>query len=172
MTVEKIIALSELSDEPRDCAPFRTGHDFSQRMIAVLDRLPQNQVRISNALENAGVLTVSKLQTMTPRDLIRLKNFGSKYIKDVRMALAHFGLTLSLDPVVVPDGATPGEAHVQRLQKWIDERLKHCDRRQDESGPAYTDVWAHVERRTLIDVMLILDGRDPTNDRSYDRYDP
>ncbi len=145
-----IVALSSLSDEP---GLGKWGADFSPRLVAVLDRLPQNSVRISNALLSANVLTVSTLQAMTPHDLLRMKNFGSKYIKDLRHALAYFGLSISLDPVVVPDDASIADAQVQRLQDWIAERMA-----------VKTSL---TEREVLRDVMLVLDGRTPTNRREW-----
>ncbi len=64
------------------------------------------------------------------------------------------------------DGAHPDEAHCQRLRKWMDERLALC---KIEATSIYevAVACAHSEIDTLTDVMLILDGRDPKNERRW-----
>lgn len=156
--------LSELSDEPSNTGWNRTG--FSMRLLAVLERLTENSVRIENALDGAGILTLSKLEAMTPKDLLRVKNLGAKHIRRIEQALAWFDIRLAQgSPLVVRDGASAIEAHAQRLQKWIDERLKLCEAKE-QRGIAGA-VHEITEREVLADVMLILDGREPTNKRYW-----
>ena len=160
-----VIALSELSDEPSATGWGRTG--FSQRLLAVLERLTDNSVRIENALDGSGILTLSKLEAMTPKDLLRVKNLGAKHIRRIENALACFDIRLAQgSPLVVRDGATATEAHVQRLTKWIDERLAICEAEEERVGiaGAANEI---TEREVLADVMLILDGREPTNKRYW-----
>ena len=160
-----VIALSELSDEPSATGWGRTG--FSQRLLAVLERLTDNSVRIENALDGSGILTLSKLEAMTPKDLLRVKNLGAKHIRRIENALACFDIRLAQgSPLVVRDGATAIEAHVQRLTKWIDERLAICEAEEERVGIAGA---AHeiTEREVLTDAALILDGREPTNKRYW-----
>jgi hypothetical protein len=172
--VTDLIALSELSDEP---TKQRRGHmgyrsDFSPRLAAVLERLPvRNQtgapVRIQHALTNADILTLAALQAKSPADLRQARDFGAQYIADIEQALAAFGLSLAgADRVVVGDNATPAYAHLQRLQQWIALRVARSNAEEERVGVAGA---AHeiTEREVLTDVMLILDGREPTNKRMW-----
>lgn len=172
-----VIALSELSDEPVD----RTGatnyfygwRNVSPRLAAVYERLPVRNktgtpIRIANALRNAGVHTLGELLSKSRLDLHKARDIGSQMIVDIEEALAAFGLYLrDVQPaVVVGDNARPIDAHLQRLQKWIEERIAECVAKQDEYGQAGS---AHetTEQEVLTDVMLILDGREPLTKRRW-----
>jgi len=154
-----IVSLSELSDEPSD------ENMSSPRLDAVLTFLPKYpgvRVRVADALCNAGIYSLASLCSLKRKDMLRWKNVGKKSIGDLEGALALFGLSLADAPtsIVVPDEARPIDAHVQQLQRWIENALARCEeeeRREKELGVA-----SQVERRILTNVMLILDGRDPS----------
>ena len=156
-----VFTLCELSDESPS-SPL----GFSPRLVAVLDRLSANEVRISNALMNAAILTVAALQELTDEQLRRMKNIGDKYIKDIDTALASFDLARKEHAIIVRANANPIEAHVQRLLRWIDERMSLADAEESRCGSveAANEI---TEREVLADVMLILDGRAPTNKRRW-----
>ncbi len=164
-----VISLSELSDEPGwreimgDDWP-----DFSPRLRAVLNRLTSNGVHITNALVNAEILTLSDLRKRTREDLLRVKKLGAKSVEYIDAALARFGIGREevTPPIIVRDGATAAEAHVQRLQRWIEERMAVCEANENKLDPA-TMRAAITEREVLADVMLIIDGREPTNKRRW-----
>lgn len=163
-----VIALSDLSDEPRvddGVTPHWKLH-VSPRLDAVLDRLPVNNntgipTRIRRVLRNAGIQTLAALSAADELYL-RRKGCGKVFMRDIASALAAFDLPVpwGADPVIVRDGATAAEAHVQRLQRWIEERMAACDEDIAKYGRAGA---AHqlTEISVLADVMLILDGRDP-----------
>lgn len=145
MMLAPIVALSELADT----SPL--AHTFSQRLDAVLRRLPKfTRVRFSNALCNNNVWTLAQLCAKKRADLRRWKDVGKQSITDIEQTLAQFGLALAdtPPPIVVGPQARPIDAHVEQLQRWIDERF---ERLKDD----------HVAQALLTDVMLILDGRDP-----------
>lgn len=161
--VTDVIALSELSDEPSWREVMGDNYpDFSPRLRAVLNRLPSESVRIANALLGARVLTLAQLRAQTRADLWRIKDIGSRSIGYIDAALAKFGIGReeATPPVVVRDGAGALEAHAQRLQAWVLERMEACEY---ERGPVR--IALDIERAVLTDVMLILDGREPTNKR-------
>lgn len=47
------------------------------------------------ALEQAGITAISDLCRQTPRDLLRLPNFGRRSFEEVCLVLQHRGLSLS-----------------------------------------------------------------------------
>lgn len=160
-----VIALSELSDEPG--RPYEIAGrveygEFSPRLLAVLESMTENVVRIENALQSAQIMTLAQLCSKTRAELRKTKNLGRKYVDGIEKALARFGLSLADGdpPVLVRDGATVAEAQVQRLQRWIGERLCAVD--------PPVEIGEEIERDVLVDVMLILDGRSPTNKRLYE----
>lgn len=155
-----IVALSELSDEPVSY-PALTGQargplgrpDRSPRLEAVLDRLPAERVRICNGLDNMGIASVAVLLATDDDRFMRAKNLGPKSREYIDKALASFGLHRvgQNPPLVVRDGASIAEAQVRRLLDWADARLK-----------SETSL---EERRVLQDMMRVLDGQEPTNER-------
>lgn len=163
MTTIPIVTLSDLSDEaPND--PY-TPVSFSPRLTAALSYLPKYpgvRVRVANGLCNAGVFTLTSLCERKRCELKRWKNFGKKSLGDLESALAVFGLALAdaPTPIVVPDQARPIDAHVQQLQRWIENGLSRCE--AEERRLKGLDVVSKVERRILTNVMLILDGREPS----------
>lgn len=52
-------------------------------------------IRSSNCLRSAGILTVGDLTQQTEADLLSLRHFGRRSLKEVKMALAHLNLRLS-----------------------------------------------------------------------------
>ena len=163
-----VISLSELSDEPRerDGAPGWTC--CSRRLDAVLARLPGERVRISRVLDNMQIYAVAQLLATDDRTFMRAKNLGPRSREYIDAALACFGLhRVGQDPpVVVRDGAHPDEAHCQRLRKWIEERLAQCDVAAQDASDARLERIS-IEQEALADVMLILDGREPKNERRF-----
>jgi hypothetical protein len=139
-----------------------TRPDFSSRLNAVLDRLEESDVRISNALETASIFTVTKLVGMSRSDLLKTRSLGERHVSRIEDALAHFGLSLAgATAIVVRDGGTALEANAEQLQKWIVERLRWCESQ-------YPSPHALTEQETLSDVFAILDGRDETmGERSW-----
>ena len=157
-----IVPLSDLSDEEPDG---NGGYGFSPRMDAVLTFLPKYpgvRVRVANGLCNAGIFTLTSLCQQKRRDMLRWKNFGKKSLGDLESTLAQFGLALMDAPtsIVVPDQARPIDAHVQQLQRWIEDGLDRCA--AEERRLKDLNVASKVERRILTNVMLILDGRPPS----------
>lgn len=167
-----VIALSELSDEPRvadGVIPHWKLH-VSPRLDAVLDRLPVRNTtgtptRIRGRLRNAGIKTLAHLQTAENHQLSR-KGIGSAMQRDIDAALAAFDLARCKEPLVVRDGASANDAHVQRLQKWIEDRIAECVADQDRFGAAGASHQT-TEQEVLTDVMLLLDGREPMNKRRW-----
>ena len=157
-----IVPLSDLSDEaPRQM----DGCEFSPRLSAVLTYLPKYpgvRVRIANALCNAGIFNVASLCMRKRAELKRWKKFGKKFLVDLEGTLALFGLALAeaATPIVVPDQARPIDAHAQQLHRWIEDSLARCE--AEERRAKGLDVSSKVERRVLTNVMLILDGREPS----------
>lgn len=158
-----IVPLSDLSD-----AALRDGTDgygFSQRLDAVLTYLPKYpgcRVRVANGLCNAGIFTLTSLCERKRSQLKRWKNFGKKSLSDLESTLAVFGLALADAPtsIIVPDQARPVDAHIQRLYRWVEDGLARCE--TEERRTKELDVASKVERRLLTNVMLILDGREPS----------
>jgi len=156
-----IVPLSDLSDE----APTENGYGFSPRLDAVLTFLPKYpgvRVRVANGLCNAGIFTLASVCRQKRSDMRRWKNFGKKSLGDLESTLAQFGLVLADAPIpiIVPDQARPIDAHVQQLQRWVEEGLDRCE--AEERRLKELDVAGKVERRILTNVMLILDGRPPS----------
>jgi hypothetical protein len=172
-----VIALSELSDEPRvddGVTPHWKLH-VSPRLDAVLDKLPRTNntgtpTRIRAALRNAGIQTLRALEC-ADEPYLRRKGCGDAFLRDLDAALAAFGLHRVgvTPPVVVRDGASAAEAYVQRLQAWIAERMHHCEHNVGDTRNLTERERdrAAVEAAVLSDVMLILDGREPTNKRRW-----
>lgn len=166
-----VIALSELSDEPTRTEGMFPRDDFSPRLAAVLERIPNNSTgtatRVKGGLLNAGIYTLAALLA-ADRDTLGRKHLGRTSRAAIDAALKHFGLHRVDEnpPMIVRDGATVAEVHVQRLQKWIEERIVECVAKQDQFGAAGS---AHetTEQEVLTDVMLILDGREPLNKRRW-----
>ena len=157
-----IVLLSDLSDEPPGGSD---KYGFSPRLDAVLTFLPKYpgvRVRVANALCNADIFSLTALCAQKRAELKRWKNFGKKSIVDLEHTLAQFGLALAdaQTPIVVSDQARPIDAHVQQLQQWIEDGLARCE--ADERRLKELDVAGKVERRILTNVMLILDGRQPS----------
>ena len=161
-----VISLSELSDEPRSRDGAPGWMCCSRRLDAVLARLPGERVRIKNALDNMQIYAVAQLLATDNNAFIRAKNLGPRSREYIDAALACFGLhRVGQDPpVVVRDGASADEAHCQRLRKWIEERL---DSLGVEAEIGTGTIAKITERDVLADVMLILDGRDPKNERRW-----
>ena len=163
------VTLSALSDEPaeRATSPTAGWPDFSPRLLAVLKRLPRNEVRIGYALMNANIVTLEKLQSTSAVALRRINQLGPRCVADIEAALATYGLQLAgVDRIEAGDHASAADPHVQRLQRWIEERLRHCDaeeRRYGNAGAAHETT----EREVLADVILILGGGEPTNKRRW-----
>ena len=157
MTSPAIITLSELSDTDPEIR-----HENSPRLDAVISRLPKfHRVRIVNCLLNAGIHTLDALCAKKRAELLRWKNVGRRSVADLEGTLALFGLSLADVPaIVVPDHGTPLDAHIQRLHRWIDGRLARFEdvARRGKSPEAATEH----EQRVLTDIMLILDGREPS----------
>jgi hypothetical protein len=164
-----IIALSELSDEPVE-QPAGLGYAFSDRLEAIWDRLPKTRqgqkARIRTWLARAGIDSVAKLVAM---DRYAATGLGPASLAAIDAALACFGLhRVDVNaPVVVRDGATAAEAHVQRLLKWASERLAVCEALNKERVGECGHSMRTTETDVLADVMLILDGREPTNKRRW-----
>ena len=168
-----VIALVELSDEPVvHTRPGWTVTETSRspRLEAVLDRCPSERVRIRRGLDNMGIYSVKVLLATDDDRFMRAKNLGPRSREYIDAALAAFGLhRVGVNPpVVVRDGASADEAHCQRLRKWIEERMAWAEEREivDASPPDQT-IAANTERDVLADVMLILDGREPKNERRW-----
>lgn len=156
-----IVLLSELSDEPSG----ENADANSPRLDAVLTFLPKYpgvRVRVADALCNAGIFSLASLCLQKRKEMLCWKNLGKKSIGDLESTLALFGLTLADTPtsIVVPDQARPIDAHVQQLQRWIENGLARCE--AEERRLKDLDVVSRVERRILTNVMLILDGREPS----------
>ena len=47
-------------------------------------------VRTANCLQNAGIETVAQLADKTENELLKLKNFGRKSLKEIRQLLAYY----------------------------------------------------------------------------------
>lgn len=166
-----VIALFELSDEqPRFEESASFGGDFSPRLAAVLDRMPNNSTgtatRVKGGLMNAGIFTLAALLAADRYTLGR-KHLGRTSIATIDAALKHFGLHRVDEnpPLVVRDGASVAEAHVQQLQTWIAKRLEACEK-GIKRGPNGSAMRVN-EIEVLSDVILILDGRAPTNKRTW-----
>jgi hypothetical protein len=168
-----VIALSELSDEPGTRGMFSVP---SSRLGAVLSRMSKHHaVRIERTLMSRALLTLASLQTKSRSELLRTGGFGPTYVTAIEDALEDFGLRLAGAEIVVRDHATPLEANALRLHKWVDERLAEIYEALMlgtlEGNPvewASRDPALKIEREVLADVMLILDGREPTNKRGLD----
>ena len=52
-------------------------------------------VRTYNGLVNANLMTTEQICAKTPRELLKLKNFGAVSLADITGALAERGLTLA-----------------------------------------------------------------------------
>ena len=163
-----VIALSELSDDPIE-QPEGFGSAWSERLEAVWDRLPKTRqgqkARIRTWLARAGIDSVAKLVAL---DRYASTGLGPASLAALDAALACFDMhRVGVNPpVIVRDGATAAEAHLQRLQRWIEERMAACEANENKLDPA-TMRAAMTEREVLADVMLILDGREPTNKRRW-----
>jgi hypothetical protein len=127
-----------------------------------LPKSPGCRIRVANGLYNAGIFTLTSLCERKRSEFKRWKNFGNKSLSDLESTLAMFGLALAdaQTPIVVPDQARPVDAHIQRLYRWVEEGLARCE--TEERRTKELDVAGKVERRLLTNVMLILDGRDPS----------
>jgi DNA-directed RNA polymerase alpha subunit len=55
-------------------------------------------VRAANCFENANIKTMGELQNLTAAQLLRIRHFGRKTLKEVREVLASQGLKLRGDP--------------------------------------------------------------------------
>lgn len=149
------LSLSDLSDESRLCS---LGLEkASPRLAAVLSKLPpRSYVRIANRIQFSGIYTLTALCGRHRADLRRWKNFGTKSLEHLVDTLTLFGLSLKDDPHVhVLD------VNVQKLHRWIDEYLKQIE------ILGRSDARAVNERDILTDVMLVLDGREPTLRRGH-----
>lgn len=161
-----VISLSELSDEPGEANMF--GFDFSPRLKAVLERLPRNSTgtatRVRHGLMDVGIFTLAAL-VAADRQALGRKHLGRTSIATIDAALRHFGLHRVDEnpPVVVRDGASAAEAHLERLTRWIEQRMKRLEEYEREARGHINSTLE--ERQVLTDVMLILDGREPTNKR-------
>jgi DNA-directed RNA polymerase subunit alpha len=59
---------------------------------SVFDDMPMS-VRTYNILANAEISTLGNLASMTEREILRLKNCGTKSLQEMRQILATYGLT-------------------------------------------------------------------------------
>ena len=67
-------------------------------------------VRTENCLENAEIVYVWQLIQKSEADLLKLKNFGRKSLKEIKGVLAELGLELGMTIEGWPeDGAPPDE---------------------------------------------------------------
>jgi len=55
-------------------------------------------VRTTNCLESEGITTVGDLVRRTPEELLEVRNFGDRSLREVEEKLAHLGLTLAKTP--------------------------------------------------------------------------
>ena len=53
-------------------------------------------VRTMNSLENANIQTIGELIQKTEADLLKLKNFGRKSLKEINDVLSDMGLRLGM----------------------------------------------------------------------------
>lgn len=144
---------------------------FSPRLEAVLECMPNNSTgtatRVKGGLIKVGVFTLAEVLAADRYTLGR-GHLGRTSLAVLDAALKHFGLHRVDEnpPMIVRDGASAAEAHVQRLLMWAQERIAECVAAQDKYGRAGS---AHetTEQEVLTDVMLILDGREPLIKRRW-----
>lgn len=167
-----IVALSELSDEPVVESPHGVDWTYpSPRLAAVLDRMSNNSTgtatRVRGGLMKAEINTLAALLA-ADRYALGREHLGRTSIAVLDAALKHFGLHRVDEnpPLIVRDGASANDAHVQRLLAWAAERIAECVAKQDQYGQAGASHET-TEQQVLTDVMLILDGREPLTKRRW-----
>lgn len=85
-------------------------------------------IRTGNCLQNANINYVGELVQKTETEMLKIKNFGRKSLKECREVLAELGLTFGMDL-----------AGMKRLTKYTYLRLQHrraldiADRRLSQS---------------------------------------
>jgi DNA-directed RNA polymerase alpha subunit len=56
-------------------------------------------VRIEKCLQSAGITTIDQLAHKTKPDLLRIRNLGNTWIKDIKNVLAYYGFSLKSDNI-------------------------------------------------------------------------
>lgn len=133
--------VSALIDEP--VGPYKS----SPRLAAVLSQLPKHsRARVTNALYNAGVYTLTDLRAKKGSDLLRYcKNFGKKALSALEQTLAAFDLVLA-DPTV-RRAETLIQTPAQRITNpvWLrgelQELIKSCDVAIEKDRKLSEAVW-------------------------------
>ncbi len=69
--------------------------ELMQRLSMTIDEL-ELSVRAHNCLEAEEIQTVGDIVTMTPAELLRLRNFGKRSLKEIEEKLANLGLSLGM----------------------------------------------------------------------------
>jgi DNA-directed RNA polymerase subunit alpha len=76
----------------------------NENLLRPVDEL-ELSVRTANCLQNADILYIGELVQRSEADLLKLKSFGKKSLKEIKEILADMGLVLGMS---LPDW--PGRA--------------------------------------------------------------
>lgn len=83
-------------------------------------------VRARNAFANAGIETLGDLVTWAGRDLLTIKNFGLKSLREVELVVAACGYALAPGLYrLVPDKPRSQPGPVRKVDRWGYSRTVH-----------------------------------------------